>query len=95
MSARGRFFVTPHAVRRFQERYLDSSGTFSVALSELIELCETAHYVKTVGDYELWRTGKPSRIRLRIMRGNAGLPQVVTVVRGHDHTGGSDAPPPR
>ena len=39
--------------------------------------------VKRVVDFELWRTGRPSRLRLRVLRGNEGLPQVVTVVRGH------------
>jgi hypothetical protein len=84
MPAVGRFFITPHAVRRYQERTPSASRDFDVALGELIRLAENAHFVKRVGDFELWRTGKPTRLRLRVMRGNAGLPQVVTVVRGHD-----------
>ena len=40
----------------------------------------------------LWSSGHhpelhsplPPRLRLRVMLGNAGLPQIVTVMRGHD-----------
>ena len=84
MGAVGRFFITPHAVRRYQERVPGASSRYDTALGELIRLCDGAHFVKQVGDFELWRTGKPERLRLRVLRGNSGLPQVVTVVRGHD-----------
>jgi len=84
VSAAGRFFITPHAVRRYQERTPSAARDFDRALGELIRMCERAHFVKRIGDFELWRTGKPERLRLRVMRGNAGLPQIVTVMRGHD-----------
>jgi hypothetical protein len=57
MPAVGRFFITPSAARDFER-----------ALGELIRLSETAHFVKRIGDFELWRTGKPTRLRLRVMR---------------------------
>jgi len=44
-----------------------------------------AHYVKpTQGGAELWRTGKPMRLRLIVGPGEGGLPALLTVLPGHD-----------
>ena len=85
MSAVGKFFITPHAVRRFMERGYLRGATYEAALAEMIKLADRAHYVKPLRDgVELWRTGAPGRWRLRIGRGNSGLPQVLTIMQGHD-----------
>jgi hypothetical protein len=42
---RGRFFITPHAVHRFIERYYHGRS-FEEARERLIELCEHATFVK-------------------------------------------------
>jgi len=68
MPATGRFFITPHAVRRFIKR-VRPGASYNEALGELIRLSDGAHLVKrVVGDYgddvEIWRTGKPLRMRL-------------------------------
>lgn len=79
--ARGRFFITGHAVRRFRERIPGRRKLgYSAALAELVSLAEAAHYVRTESDgTELWRGPSPTRVRLIVSRQIAGLPQVLTV----------------
>lgn len=86
--ARGRWFVSPHAVRRFIERFaprLDYDG----ALESLIEQSVTAHFVKLtrhggIDGFELWRGPKPWRARFVVHPGGSGLPVLVTVLFAFD-----------
>lgn len=81
-SVAGAFFITPHAVKRYQERCCGVCD-YNVALGELIKITSSAHFVKkTNDDFEVWRTGKPLRMRFIVSRKNRGLPQVVTVLNG-------------
>lgn len=83
----GRWFCTPHAVRRYIERCPGARRlTYEQALRRLIVDSEKAHLVKARRNpgEELWRGGKPHRLRFVVARGNAGLPQLVTVLRGCD-----------
>lgn len=71
MPAAGRFFITPHAVRRFIDR-VRPEAEYHEALAELIRLGDEAHLVKQMvgerGDkIEIWRTAKPLRARLVVM----------------------------
>ncbi len=80
----GRWFVTPHALRRYREIYPDLSD--SAALAALIALSERAHFVKRLASgAEAWRGPKPDRLRCVVAPAQpaAGrtLPQLVTVIR--------------
>lgn len=91
--AKGQFFITPHAVQRYTERYRPGV-TYEVALGELITLTSAATRVGTAnnGVGEVWRgprigpkskQHRCSRLRFVVMAAandNGGeLPQVVTV----------------
>lgn len=83
----GRWFITPHAVKRYQRR-CGGPPRYEDALSELIKLSDEAHFVKDKDlGIELWRTGKPLRMRMYVSIRGEGLPQLVTVLRGSDHGG--------
>lgn len=98
MSARGPWFITPHAVARYIERCRPGL-TYEKALEELIAHAETARYLRpvTVGNHgrcELWRTRDRRNWRLIVSREKPGLPQLVTVLgRGNKDAprGGRDA----
>lgn len=91
--ARGRFFITPHAVQRYIERYRPWISR-ERALEELILITSAARYVepaRSCGGGELWkgpRIGRKARQDIRsrlrfIVRDGANegdLPQVVTVL---------------
>ncbi len=80
----GRFFITPHAVKRFIEK-CGGAMDYNDALADLIELSGRAHKVKCLHEgIELWRTGRPGRLRMVVSTRNAGLPQLVTVLNCHD-----------
>jgi hypothetical protein len=86
----GRWFITPHAVRRYIER-VDRRATYEQALAELVRFSEVAHPVKEI-DPGVWlyRSGKPKRLRFKVAvaprraDGSPGLPQLLTVQAGHD-----------
>lgn len=80
MAAVGRFFITPHAVRRYQERVRPCS--YEEALAALIEASKSAHKVKDLEPgVEVWRAPRRhGRIRLRVSTKGPGLPQVMTVL---------------
>lgn len=89
----GRFFVTPHAVRQFRSRYRwRGDVSFEQAQGELIRLIESARYIKpTHNGAELWKTGRPERLRLIVDPTTKPLPAVVTVLpvrRKSDNVGG-------
>jgi hypothetical protein len=85
--ARGRWFITPHAVRRYIER-CPGAGCLSYerALERLIDESERAHFVKDRRNPEeqLWRCGKPWRLRFVVADRGHGKPVLVTVLRGCD-----------
>lgn len=87
--ATGPWWITPHAVRRYIQRCPGARRlTYDQALGRLIDEAGRAHLVKArrnAGE-ELWRGGKPHRLRFVVARGNSGLPQLVTVLRGCDAT---------
>jgi hypothetical protein len=75
----GRFFVTPHAVARYQER-VHRGISYERALGEILEAAERAHYVKDYNGGQYWRGPKPMRLRLLVNNAIEGLPQIVTVL---------------
>lgn len=83
---KGRWFVTPHAVKRFRERVPGAqSMSYERALAAIISDSERAHFVRVERDgTELWRVGKPHRTRYRIYPSEREgvLPQCVTVLAG-------------
>jgi hypothetical protein len=83
--ARGRFFVTPHAVERYQER-VHRGICYDRALREILEICERAHYVKDYhGGAQYWRGPKPMRLRLLVAPAVGDeLPQVITILPAAD-----------
>lgn len=81
MSVAGRWFITPHAVNQYRQRFARRL-TYEDALAELIRLSEAAHYVKeTHAGAQQWRGPKPGRLRM-IVQPNPEplLPTLVTVL---------------
>jgi hypothetical protein len=100
----GAFFVTPHAVRRYRDRFVPGLR-YEAARDELIRLTTAGTYVERYrglhamgGQLELWRgprigpKGKQdrrSRLRFVVGRGGLGvLPQVITVLGGTERRRG-------
>jgi len=83
--ARGRFFVTPHAVERYRER-VHRGISYERALEEILSECDRAHYVKDyVGGKQYWRGPKPMRLRLLVAPSvGSELPQLVTILPASD-----------
>ena len=78
----GRFFVTPHAVRRFIER-IDPRLTYEQALAELVGCSERVRRVKELSPgVWLYREGRPRRLRFIVAINGHGAPQLLTVLRG-------------
>ena len=81
----GRWFITPHAVRRYQRRGAAGTKQYKSALAELVRLSKQAHFVKEIKPgIELWRAGKPMRWRFIVSNRLPGRPQLITALRGHD-----------
>jgi hypothetical protein len=83
VSVAGRWFVTPHAVKRYRER-VDRGVTYEVALARLVEMSEVAHRVSVRPDgVEVWRVGRRfGRVRFCVQPAGEGLPQLLTVLPG-------------
>ena len=82
MAASGLWFVTPHAVRRYIERFAPRS-TYEEALSALIRVSAEARRVKTLPTgLVLYRGPKPRRLRFFLQENVApsALPILVTVL---------------
>jgi hypothetical protein len=86
----GKWFITPHAVRRYIER-VDHRATYDQALAELVRFSKVARPSKEIKPgIWLYRGGKPLRPRFmfsvspRRADGSPGLPQLITVKAGHD-----------
>jgi 3'-phosphoadenosine 5'-phosphosulfate sulfotransferase (PAPS reductase)/FAD synthetase len=87
----GRWFITPHAVRQYIARARPGL-LYEEARDELIAASERAHFVRHERDEcDLYRLGKPLRLRLIVSRRGTGLPQLVTVLSECDilSTGGT------
>lgn len=80
----GEWFFTPHAVARYMERV--HCPSWDDAYRALIQESRKAHYVKTKPNgVELWRGGRPLRMRYLVAKtGQGRLPVLLTVLRGHD-----------
>ena len=80
-----RWTVSEHAAKRYRDRCPGKRGiSIEQAVTDLRELSARAHYVKTLDSgLELWRGGKPWRLRYRVERLADGL-RLVTVLRGCD-----------
>ena len=82
MSAAGRWFITPHAVRAYRER-IDRRADYKGALTALINISEIAHRVKPKGEAVLYRTSRAhGKINCLVAEGGPGLPQLLTVYGG-------------
>jgi len=80
----GRWFITPHAVRRYVER-VDPLANYEQALAELVRCSERARRVKEIEPgVWLYREGRPRRLRFRVAENGNGAPQLMTVLAGHD-----------
>jgi hypothetical protein len=80
----GKWFITPHAVRRYIER-VDLSASYEEALAELIRWSEVARPKKKIAPgVWLYRGPRPLRLRLRVSHKGPGLPQLMTVLKSKD-----------
>lgn len=80
----GRWFITPHAVRRYIDR-IDRRASYDQALRALVKHSESAHRVKEISPgVWLYRSGRPLRIRFRVAEFGPGAPQLLTVMGAHD-----------
>lgn len=81
---KGRWFITPHAVRRYIER-VDRRASYDGALAALAEFSHVAHRVRRLApDVWLWRGPRPLRLRFCVSEAGPGAPQLITVLRGCD-----------
>ncbi len=85
VGARGRFFVTPHAVAMWRERY-EPDATYEQALRRIIVDAGKAHFVKALETGpQLWRGPKPRRARYIVTVCSEGeLPSLITVLPPFD-----------
>jgi hypothetical protein len=81
----GPFFITPHAVRRYQER-VERDCTKEYAFARLVECAQKARFAKALPDKngrkcEQWRGPKPAALRLTIVYSDdpSKLPAMVSV----------------
>lgn len=81
-----RWELSDHSVIRYRQRCPGKRDvSLAQAVAELTDLSAKAHFVKTLDSgLELWRCGKPWRLRFRVERGAAERPRLVTVLRGCD-----------
>ena len=78
----GKWFITPHAVRRYIQR-VDQYASYDEALSALIRLSEIAKPNKWINPTIFqFRGPKPLRLRLRVVFDKIGLPRLITVMKG-------------
>ncbi|MGE0493305.1 MAG: hypothetical protein AB7S38_29120 [Vulcanimicrobiota bacterium] len=96
MSAVGPLFVTPHAVRRYRERWARGLS-YEQALGELIRLTQEARPVKQLESGAwLWQGPRPLRLRFVVEEPDPGqLPALVTVLPGHRLVDNEKRPRPR
>jgi len=88
VGARGRWFITPHAVRRYRKRVVPGAS-FADALECLIVESERAHRVRALPYLidgklaDLWRGARPHRLRFYVVADEHGRhPALITVVKG-------------
>lgn len=74
--------LSDHAVTRYIER-MRPRLSHEEAVRELEQLCAGAHRVRAINEgLELWRTARPSKLRLRVQPGDP--PTLVTVLTPFD-----------
>jgi hypothetical protein len=81
----GPFFITPHAIERYQQR-VDVSCNRKEAFDALLRISKVARFAKELPPRngvkcEQWRGPKPDKIRLIVVH-NARGPAVVSVKKG-------------
>ncbi len=80
----GKWFITPHAVRRYIDR-VDRFATYEQALEVLIQWSERAKRKKEIAPgVWLYRGPRPLRLRLRVSHAGDRLPQLLTVIKSKD-----------
>jgi hypothetical protein len=83
----GRWFISPHAVRRCIER-IHPRYTYEQARDWLIKASQSAHYIRpsSQGRGEIWRAGRQfKRIRMMVEHyPGRELPTLCTVLTGND-----------
>lgn len=87
MAAKGRWFISPHAVRQYQMR-VEPWLSYRQALGRLIRHSMDAHHVRQLHDdgTELWRGPRPHRLRFVVAPPDSSreLRALLTVMRGCD-----------
>lgn len=84
MGATGRFFVTPHALRRYIER-IRPGMCEREAREELLRYAARAKVVRrTRNKGVLMRAPRPLRFRFVVGPGTGVLPAILTVLPPHD-----------
>lgn len=82
--AKGRFFITPHAIERYRER-VHRGISYERALAEIIDQADQSHYVKDYNSAQYWRGPKPMRLRLLVAPASGNeLPQLLTILPASD-----------
>lgn len=74
--------ITDHAITRYIQR-VRQRATYEQAIADIMRLLARAHLVKDCGDYELWRTPRPERLRIRAVRNGDRL-EVATILFAFD-----------
>ena len=95
MAASGRWFITPHAVQRYIERFAPRSS-YEEALSALIRESTAARRVKALPTgLVLYRGPRPRRLRFFLQEGveAPALPILVTVLGRSEDVQGSGREP--
>ncbi len=86
--AAGPWFVTPHAVEAWRERYDSADASYEAVLGRVIADAEQAHFVKVLeSGAQLWRGPKPRRARYVVEVGDGEKPVLVTVLPPFDGHG--------
>ena len=81
----GPFFITPHAIERYQQR-VDVSCNPKEAFEALLRISRAARFAKELPPRngvkcEQWRGPRPDRIRLIVVQDARG-PAIVSVKKG-------------
>lgn len=86
----GRWFITPHAVKRYRER-IAPNRSYEEALGVLIRASEKARLVKvSVRGFEYYKGPAPERLRFRVRpaeKSEGDLPVLMTVLPAFDPPG--------
>lgn len=73
--------ITDHAIERYRQRV--QRVPYEEAIGAIQRELLGSHFVKQCEGYELWRSPKPRRLRIRVRR-NEGRLEVMTIIPAHD-----------